>query len=121
MIETALAQMKAAREKAKAANEKPALRHRPRVAHYRLGRFQKEHYAEALAILALCDQEQPATLAFLAMTQHQLGQNAEGQATCAHLRKLMRMPVWAKDQDSLRFLVEVETLMLPTPAGLPGR
>src|SRR5262249_55726002 len=83
------------------------------VAHYRLGRFQKEHYREALALLALCKQDQPATLAFLAMTQHRLGQKAEAQATLARLRKLLPAPGWAKDRESEGFLAEVEALMQP--------
>ena len=37
------------------------------VAHYRLGKFRKEHYPQALALLTQCDQDQPITLAFLAM------------------------------------------------------
>src|SRR5262249_8210815 len=53
------------------------------VAQYRLGKFQKERYTEALATLTQCDQTQPATLAFLAMTQHQLGQKEQAPVTLA--------------------------------------
>jgi WD40 repeat protein/tRNA A-37 threonylcarbamoyl transferase component Bud32 len=44
------------------------------IALYRLGKFQKERYPEALAVLTKCDQSQPATLLFLATTCSQLGE-----------------------------------------------
>jgi hypothetical protein len=110
MVQTALAQMKAASEKAPGKDKyQSALG----VAHYRLGRFRKEHYQDALAILSKCAQDQPATLAFLAMTQHRLGQQAEGQATLARLRKLLQTPGWAKDQESQGLLAEAEALLRP--------
>jgi WD40 repeat protein/tRNA A-37 threonylcarbamoyl transferase component Bud32 len=106
--QTALAQMKAAFAKAPHEDKyQIALA----VAHYRLGKFQKEHYHEALGLLAKCDPDQPATLAFLAMTQYQLGQKAEAQATLARLRKLLQTPERPKDQESQSFLAEAETLM----------
>jgi Flp pilus assembly protein TadD len=108
VVQTAVAQMQAASARAPREHKyQSALG----VAHYRLGKFQKEHYPEALRLLAKCDPNQPATLAFLAMTQYHLGQKAEAQATLARLRKLLQTAEWAKDQESQSFLAEAETVM----------
>ena len=47
---------------------------------------------EALATLTKCDQNHPMTLAFLAMTQHQLGQKESAKATLTRLREIMKEP-----------------------------
>jgi hypothetical protein len=108
VAQTALAQMQAASAKAPHEDKyQSALG----VAHYRLGKFQKERYHEALRLLAKCDSNQPATLAFLAMTRYQLGQKAEAHATLARLRKLLQTAEWAKDQESQSFLAEAETVL----------
>jgi WD40 repeat protein len=110
MAQAALAQMKAAVAKAPGDDKyQRALG----IAYYRLGRFQKEHYPAALAVLSKCAQDQPVTLAFLAMTQHRLGHQAEAQATLTRLRALLQTPAWAKDQESQVFLAEAETLLRP--------
>ena len=83
------------------------------VAHYRLGKFQKEHYPQALALLAKCDPDQPTTLAFLSMTQHQLGQKAEAQATLIRLRNLLKTERWTKDEESQTFLAEAAEMQSP--------
>jgi WD40 repeat protein len=110
MAQIALAQMKAAAAKAPGEDK---YRRALGIAHYRLGRFQKEHYQQALALLSKCAQDQPATLAFLAMTQHRLGHQAEAQATLTRLRTLLQTPTWAKDQESQDFRAEAEASMRP--------
>ncbi len=79
------------------------------VAHYRLGQ-----YAEALATLKEADhhvKDLPANLAFLAMTQHQLGQEEQAQARMARLRETIQRPRWMKDEEAHRFLAEAETVV----------
>jgi hypothetical protein len=53
----------------------------------------------------------PANLAFLAMTQHQLGPKELAQATLARLRKTVQQPEWIKDDDAQSFLREPELLL----------
>jgi Flp pilus assembly protein TadD len=81
------------------------------VAQYRLGRFQKGHYAEALATLAKCDPSQPTTLAFLAMTEHCVGQNEQARTTLGRLREIMKKPNWPCNADAAAFLHEAEVLI----------
>jgi hypothetical protein len=108
MVQTALTQMQAACQRApKGELYCLALG----VAHYRLGKFQKAHYVQALALLQKCNPERPMTLAFLAMTQHQLAKKAQAQATLAQLHKLLTREQWAEDQQSLTFLAEAEALL----------
>jgi hypothetical protein len=83
------------------------------VAQYRVGR-----YADALASLmkseelnATKDGSIPSDLAFLAMTQHQLGKKDEAKATLNRLRKVMKQPHWEKDAESASFLREAEELI----------
>ena len=57
------------------------------------------------------DGRQPATLAFLAMTQHQLGEPSTARATLARLRETLQQdPRWANDADAQAFLREAEAL-----------
>jgi WD40 repeat protein/tRNA A-37 threonylcarbamoyl transferase component Bud32 len=107
-LETAVVQMQAACAKAP---QEEKYQSALGIAHYRLGTFQKEHYKEALKVLAKCDQDQPATLAFLAMTQHRLGQRAEAQATLGRLKSIVKTPRWANERESQGFLAEAETLI----------
>jgi len=84
------------------------------IAHYRLGKFHKEHYQEALTALAKCEQKHPhpATLAILAMTQYQVGQQAPAQDTLVRLRERMKaFPTSAKDQEVHVLLTEAENLL----------
>jgi hypothetical protein len=83
------------------------------VAQYRAKRF-----ADALATLmnseklnATKEGSHPADLAFLAMTQHQLGKKDEAKATLDRLRKLMKQPHGAKDAECAGFLREAEELI----------
>jgi Flp pilus assembly protein TadD len=79
-------------------------------AQYRLGRFQKEHYTDALATLAKCDPNQPAMLAFRAMAEHQLGRHEQARATMSRLKELTKRPPWTGDADTAVFLSEAEAL-----------
>jgi len=110
LAENALAQMQSAC--ARAPNEEK-YRIALGVAHYRLGKFQKDHYPQALALLAQCDPEQPTTLAFLAMTRHQLDHKADAQATLARLHHVLKQAQWATDQTSQTFLAEAEATLQP--------
>jgi hypothetical protein len=84
------------------------------IAQYRAGRYQ-----EALATLTRSDQihskvgkgSQPADLAFLAMAQHHLGQNAQARSTFARLRQVMKDPAVAGNQESVGFQREAEALL----------
>jgi WD40 repeat protein/tRNA A-37 threonylcarbamoyl transferase component Bud32 len=108
MRQLALAQMRTACERAP---DDASYRIALGVAQYRLGKFQQERYPEALATLTRCDQDQPATQAFLAMTQHQLGQKDQAQAALDRLRKAMKKPEWAKDPEAPNFLREAEAVV----------
>jgi uncharacterized protein with WD repeat len=92
------------------------------VAYYRLGNYEK-----ALATLlrsneineAKIHDSIPADLAFLAMTEHQLGHAKEAQAELQRLRERMKEPHWAQDDEAQGFLREAEALLAKpkTPAG----
>jgi tetratricopeptide (TPR) repeat protein len=84
------------------------------IAHYRLGKFQKEHYQQALTALAKCELERPhpATLAILAMTQYQVGQQVPAQAALVRLRELTKSsPFWAEDPEVRILLAEAEKVV----------
>jgi uncharacterized protein with WD repeat len=110
VTKTALAQMQTACATAPAEDKYRSVLG---IAHYRLGKFHKEQYLEALALLTKCHPDQPATLAFLAMTQHRLGHQVEAQANLARLRKILQTPDWANDQQSQGLLVEAQTVIHP--------
>jgi WD40 repeat protein/serine/threonine protein kinase len=84
------------------------------MAQYRVGEYKK-----ALETLIRSDQlnaprnlgSSPADLAFLAMTQHQLGQTDQAQAFLARLREATRKPRWALDLQSQGFVHEAETVV----------
>jgi WD40 repeat protein/serine/threonine protein kinase len=83
------------------------------IAQYRMGR-----YADALATLrkseklnATKDGSKPADLAFLAMSEHQLGKGDEAKATLARLREVMKQPFWAGYAEAQGFLREAEELI----------
>jgi hypothetical protein len=86
------------------------------VARYRLGKFQKERYPEAQATLAQCDPNQPATLAFLAMTQQQLGEKEQARATLARLQEAMKKPEWATNAEAEAFRREAAESIEGKPA-----
>jgi hypothetical protein len=71
-------------------------------------------YREALATLTQTPKAReavPAALAFLAMTQHQLGEPQQAQATLARLREGMKQPDRANDVEARAFLREAEALL----------
>jgi Flp pilus assembly protein TadD len=83
------------------------------IAQYRVGRF-----AEALASLMKSEKlnatkngSDPHDLAFLAMTQHQLGKKEQARATLDSLRKVMKQTRWANNTDAVSFLDEAEELI----------
>jgi WD40 repeat protein/serine/threonine protein kinase len=84
------------------------------MAQYRLGR-----YKEALATFTQADQKGgdiPTHLAFLAMTQHQLGQPEQAQATLARFQKTLSQPDLIQNEDLQAFRREAENLMSAKPA-----
>jgi hypothetical protein len=112
MCEFALAQLRVACDKAPA--QQP-YRIALGIAQYRLGRFQKERHAEALATLLQSDQGHPATLAFAAMAAHQLGHQEKSRAGLARMREVLREEQWAKNPDARSFLREAAELIEGKP------
>jgi WD40 repeat protein len=83
------------------------------IAQYRVG-----CYADALATLTKSEKlntttegSHPEDLAFLAMTQHQLGKKNEAKATLGRLRDARKKPRWAEDNWWTGFLREAEELI----------
>jgi WD40 repeat protein len=84
------------------------------IAQYRAGRFK-----DALATLTRADQRNlrtnqnsdPADLAFLAMTQFQLGKKAEARSAFVQLLQAMKEPVVAGDAEYQDFRREAEALI----------
>jgi hypothetical protein len=56
------------------------------------------------------------TVAFLTMTQHQLGKKDEANATLARLREVIKQERWAKDADAHDVLREAEETLKQKPA-----
>jgi tetratricopeptide (TPR) repeat protein len=87
------------------------------VSQYRVGR-----YTEALTTLTKSEKlnakgAYPDDLAFLAMTQHQLGKKSEAKATLDRLRQVMK-PYWTtQDTEWAGFLREAEELIEGKAAG----
>jgi hypothetical protein len=86
------------------------------VSLYRVARFQKEEYANVLAALARCDQDNPTTLAFLAMTQYQLGDKDQARIGLAGLREISKQPPWAANPLVQAFVREATELIDDKPA-----
>ncbi len=89
------------------------------VAQYRLGR-----YADALATLTRSQKlnttkegAHPDDLAFLAMAQHQLGNQNEARALLGRLRQVIKLPRWAQYPEAASFLQEAEQLIEDKAAG----
>jgi Flp pilus assembly protein TadD len=84
------------------------------VAQYRL-----RHYSAALESLTRSEPPNAATfkgphpsdLAFLAMTQYQLGHKDKAMASLARLREAMKLPRWAQNTEAVAFLREAEALI----------
>jgi hypothetical protein len=81
--------------------------------------YRSARYADAFAPLTKAEKlnaaalgvPHPANLAFLAMTQHQLGKKDEAKATLGRLREVMKQPFWAQNADAVGFLREAEGLI----------
>ncbi len=91
------------------------------VVYYRVGNFNKAQ--ETLRRSDLINEKEyrgshPADLAFLAMTQQQLGHAKDAQAELERLRKRMKDPRWAHDAEIQGFLREAEALLAKPKA--PG-
>jgi len=115
VTQMALEQMHAALEKAP---KNQQYRLGLSIALYRIGKFQSEQYLYAQRSLLKCDQKQPATLAFLAMAEHQAGKKAAAQATLVRLREVMKTLLQAPDQaqflaEARSFAAEAENLLRP--------
>jgi tetratricopeptide (TPR) repeat protein len=88
-----------------------AIRNTLGVARYRTG-----DYAEAVAALTLSAGQNarqrggvdPSDLAFLALAQHRLGKKDRARGAYQRLRKLMREPRWAGNEEAKGFLHEAE-------------
>jgi Tol biopolymer transport system component len=99
-VQTAICQMRTACE---LAPQEAKFRLGLGVAHYRLGNFHPEKYAEALSLLADCDQREPITLSVLAMTQHKLGRHDEAHTTLARARKIVKESAFGSADDKVLF------------------
>jgi hypothetical protein len=80
------------------------------AAQYRLGRFEKERYRDALATLSKCDDNAPIALALRAMTRHRLGQPDQARATLGRLRALLKGAP-AANAETVDFLREAAALI----------
>src|SRR5262249_52680990 len=117
LCQFALAQMSAACERAP---DNATYRVALGIAQYRLGKFEKGRYAEALATLTRCDQSHPTALAFLAMTQHQVGQAGEARTWLDKaVQALKENPGVAGDGrlDRENFRREAEQVLRDPPGG----
>jgi WD40 repeat protein len=84
------------------------------VARYRAGQY-REALADLNRSLELNAPRSggpiPADLAFLAMAQHRIGQQAEARKTLEQLRGIMKNPRWSDDVESKTFLDEAAALI----------
>ncbi len=84
------------------------------VAHYRLGQFPAalETLTKSEKLNATPAGSHPGDLAFLAMTQHQLGQKGQARTTLARLREIMAGPRWVvTSEEAKAFLREAAELI----------
>jgi predicted Zn-dependent protease len=73
--------------------------------------YRQGQYSAAAETLLAADRlapNQPATVAFLALAQHHLGQVAETQSTLARLREALKTPAFANEQVLRDLLTEAE-------------
>jgi WD40 repeat protein len=84
------------------------------VARYRAGQYRQalEDLERSLKLNTTEDGDPtPADVAFVAMTQYQLGQVDESQKALDQLRGIMKRPNWAKDSESRAFFAEATALI----------
>ncbi len=87
------------------------------VAYYRVGSYEKA--LETLLRSKEINNAIPQDLAFLAMTEQQLGHAKEAEADLQRLRERMKAPRLVKDEEAQGFLREVEALLAKPKT--PGR
>jgi tetratricopeptide (TPR) repeat protein len=90
------------------------------VAEYRIGRYPAALEALSRAEplnTARFQSPQPVDLAFLALTQHQLGQSDRARASLSRLRETLRQPRWAQDEAAQAFLREAVDRIEARPSG----
>jgi WD40 repeat protein/serine/threonine protein kinase len=79
-----------------------------------VAQYRTKDYPNALATLERADQRNPgipANLAFLAMTQFQLGQRETARATLGRLRAILQKPEWLKNEAAQALLTETPQLL----------
>jgi WD40 repeat protein len=81
------------------------------MAQYRLGKFKKERYLEALGTLTRCDQSDPTTLVFLAMVHWQLGETDKARAWFDKAVAWLDQGKQKDDADVKRFRAEAAELL----------
>jgi WD40 repeat protein/serine/threonine protein kinase len=84
------------------------------VAQYRNRKYEQALKSLSLAAKLFAAQfklDHPTTLAFLAMTQHQLGQGQNAQTTMSRVRQLMQQPRWANNVEAKAAIAEAEELL----------
>jgi WD40 repeat protein len=84
------------------------------MAQYRTGKWAKA--ADTLKRAEQLNPGDPANLAFLALTLHQLDQKKEAQALLARLRDCLKTAQWAKDETARALLSEAESVIEGTAA-----
>jgi WD40 repeat protein len=90
------------------------------LAHYRVKDYDEALHTLQRARRLFADAAQPpppALLAFLAMTQYQLGHKAQAQAALDQLHETMKLPSWAAQDEAKAFLGEAESLLAGKPKG----
>jgi hypothetical protein len=91
---------------------------RPYLTTHGMAQYREGNYHAALDALTRADQLNkgiPVDLAFLAMTQHQLGQKEQVQASLTRLREIMKNERWAKDEEAKALLREAESRIASKP------
>jgi hypothetical protein len=90
---------------------------------YRLGKYTEavEALTQADKLTAASGASSPVDLAFLAMSELQLGQRKQGARTLARLREAMQQPQWASDPEASAVTREAEELAKAKADGPPRR
>jgi eukaryotic-like serine/threonine-protein kinase len=83
--------------------------------------YREGHHEQALEMLLRSEQlnlsqlksAHPADLAFLAMAAQKLDRTNEARQYLERLRTTMKLPTWAKNEESIQFLREAEDVLKP--------
>jgi tetratricopeptide (TPR) repeat protein len=92
------------------------------MAHYRLGEYPKALDGLQRAEHLYADGDEappPALLAFLAMTQHRLGNKPEARLALERLRATVRQPQWSMKEEARAALAEAEAEVTGRPGDPP--